>query len=274
MTAAPDDCRIMKTLVLTDYNVFELQDWPVPAFGPEDVLIRVAACGICGSDVHGMDGSTGRRQPPIIMGHEAAGIIAEVGAKVARLGRGDRVTFDSTIYCGAVLVLPPRRDQPLRPSPRAGRLVRRLPPARGVRRVRGRAAAHPLPAARCRELPTGRHGRAALGHRLSRRAAAAGVTRDDTAVVVGAGMIGLLVVADVAGGRLRADHRRRPGPGTARSGPPIGRRRSDSCRSDRRGRPRCCDGPKAAGPTSCWRRSACRPTVQAAVACSRARAAR
>ncbi|MEM9161146.1 MAG: galactitol-1-phosphate 5-dehydrogenase, partial [Verrucomicrobiota bacterium] len=64
-------------------------------------LIKVAACGICGSDVHGMDGSSGRRIPPIVMGHEAAGTIAEVGDLVdSRWKQGDRVTFDSTVYCG------------------------------------------------------------------------------------------------------------------------------------------------------------------------------
>jgi len=62
------------------------------------VLIRVKACGICGSDVHGMDGSTGRRQTPIIMGHEASGEIVETGAGVTRWKAGDRVTFDSTVY--------------------------------------------------------------------------------------------------------------------------------------------------------------------------------
>jgi L-iditol 2-dehydrogenase len=56
------------------------------------------ACGICGSDVHGMDGSTGRRRPPIVMGHEAAGIIEETGSAVAGYRKGDRVTFDSMIY--------------------------------------------------------------------------------------------------------------------------------------------------------------------------------
>jgi L-iditol 2-dehydrogenase len=47
-----------------------------------------------------MDGSTGRRCPPIIMGHEAAGVIAEVGKQVKDWNKGDRVTFDSTIFCG------------------------------------------------------------------------------------------------------------------------------------------------------------------------------
>ena len=88
----------MKALVLTAYKEFELQDMPEPAIGSRDVLVRVAACGICGSDVHGMDGSTGRRRPPIVMGHEASGVIERVGAEVKDYRVGDRVTFDSTIY--------------------------------------------------------------------------------------------------------------------------------------------------------------------------------
>jgi L-iditol 2-dehydrogenase len=90
----------MKALVLTAYNHLEIQDWPCPEIAADEVLLRVAACGVCGSDIHGMDGSTGRRQPPIIMGHEAAGTIVEVGAEVRDWAAGDRVTFDSTIYCG------------------------------------------------------------------------------------------------------------------------------------------------------------------------------
>ena len=90
----------MKALVLTRYNQFELQDAPDPVPGPEEVLIEVRACGICGSDVHGMDGSTGRRLPPIIMGHEAAGVITRLGPQVAGWQAGDRVTFDSTVSCG------------------------------------------------------------------------------------------------------------------------------------------------------------------------------
>jgi L-iditol 2-dehydrogenase len=90
----------MKALVLTAYNRLEILDRPRPVPGYGEVLVHVAACGICGSDVHGMDGSTGRRLPPLIMGHEAAGIVAEVGAGVSSFSVGDRVTFDSTVYCG------------------------------------------------------------------------------------------------------------------------------------------------------------------------------
>jgi L-iditol 2-dehydrogenase len=91
----------MKALLLSKYRSLEIADVPMPAAGAGEVLIRVGACGICGSDVHGYDGSSGRRIPPIVMGHEAAGRIAAVGAGVTGLAEGDRVTFDSTIYCGA-----------------------------------------------------------------------------------------------------------------------------------------------------------------------------
>jgi L-iditol 2-dehydrogenase len=58
----------MKALVLKAYKQFAYEEVPVPEPAPTEVLVAVKACGICGSDVHGMDGSTGRRRPPIIMG--------------------------------------------------------------------------------------------------------------------------------------------------------------------------------------------------------------
>ena len=90
----------MKAMVLTAYKRLEIQDVPRPEPGPRDVLVRVRACGICGSDVHGYDGSTGRRIPPIVMGHEAAGVVEAVGPEVRGFRPGDRVTFDSTVHCG------------------------------------------------------------------------------------------------------------------------------------------------------------------------------
>jgi L-iditol 2-dehydrogenase len=89
----------MKALILQQYNQLEYTDARDPEYGLDDVLIRVHACGICGSDVHGMDGSTGRRVPPLIMGHEASGIVEAAGANVKDITVGDRVTFDSTISC-------------------------------------------------------------------------------------------------------------------------------------------------------------------------------
>jgi L-iditol 2-dehydrogenase len=90
----------MKSLLLSEYNRFDIVDTPVPSPAADEVLIRVEACGICGSDVHGYDGSSGRRIPPIVMGHEAAGVVAAVGAEVRDLAVGERVTFDSTVFCG------------------------------------------------------------------------------------------------------------------------------------------------------------------------------
>ena len=90
----------MKALMLQQYNEFEFVESPMPEVGPHDVLVKVRACGICGSDIHGMDGSSGRRVPPLIMGHEAAGVIETIGPQVTEWKIGDRVTFDSMISCG------------------------------------------------------------------------------------------------------------------------------------------------------------------------------
>src|ERR1700745_3000844 len=90
----------MNALLLCEYKHLEMATRPVPVPGPFDVLVQVAACGICGSDVHGYDGTSGRRIPPIVMGHEAAGVVASAGPGVKKFKTGERVTSDSTVYCG------------------------------------------------------------------------------------------------------------------------------------------------------------------------------
>jgi L-iditol 2-dehydrogenase len=90
----------MKALLLTEYKKLEVTQAEVPEIGPRELLVRVHACGICGSDIHGWDGSSGRRIPPLIMGHEAAGEVAAVGDQVRRFQVGQRVTFDSMVSCG------------------------------------------------------------------------------------------------------------------------------------------------------------------------------
>lgn len=90
----------MKAMLLSEYNKLDITEMPTPQIADDEVLIRVRACGICGSDIHGYDGSTGRRIPPIVMGHEAAGEIEHVGKSVKDYRVGDRVTFDSTVSCG------------------------------------------------------------------------------------------------------------------------------------------------------------------------------
>ena len=90
----------MKALLLTAPSQLELVDFPDPKPMEDEVVLRIRACGICGSDIHGWDGSTGRRNPPLIMGHEAAGEVVATGPRVTSWRAGDRVTFDSTISCG------------------------------------------------------------------------------------------------------------------------------------------------------------------------------
>lgn len=182
----------MKALVHTARLAFEVRDVPEPAMGPEDVLIAVKACGICGSDVHGIDGSTGRRIPPIVMGHEAAGVIERAGERVAGWKRGDRVTFDSTIYCG-----------------RCWFCQRGQVNLCDARRVLGVSCAEyrqdgafaervAVPQRILYRLPDNlSFERAAMVEALSIAVHAANRTPrllGDTALVVGAGMIGLLVV--------------------------------------------------------------------------------
>jgi threonine dehydrogenase-like Zn-dependent dehydrogenase len=90
----------MQALLLTSYGTLSLTEMETPGVADEDVLVRVRACGICGSDIHGYTGITGRRIPPLVMGHEAAGVIERVGGAVTGFAPGDRVTFDSTVSCG------------------------------------------------------------------------------------------------------------------------------------------------------------------------------
>jgi L-iditol 2-dehydrogenase len=182
----------MKALVLTEYKRLEVTEMPKPEPGPDDVLVRVRACGICGSDVHGYDGSSGRRIPPLVMGHEAAGEVAQVGANVTGLSEGTPVTFDSMVSCGRCHFC--RRGQPNLCDDR-----RVLGVSCGDYRRHGafaeyvcvpRHIVYPLPSALRVE-------HAALIEPVSVAVHAANrtpVRLGDTAVVVGTGMIGLFVI--------------------------------------------------------------------------------
>lgn len=182
----------MKALLLTAPRKLEMVEAPTPDIGPTDLLVRVKACGICGSDVHGYDGSSGRRIPPLIMGHEAAGVVEEVGEEVTTFRVGDRVTFDSTVYCGHCFYC------------RAGRVNlcdnrRVLGVSCDDYRQNGAFAeflaiperiAYPLPAGLPFEHAAMVEAVSVAVHAVGRTPLALG----DAAVVVGAGMIGQLVV--------------------------------------------------------------------------------
>jgi L-iditol 2-dehydrogenase len=182
----------MKALLLSAPSRLDLVDFPDPSPADDEVLVRVRACGICGSDIHGWDGSTGRRRPPLIMGHEASGQIVATGPRVTRWRAGDRVTFDSTISCGQC------------PYCRAGqvnlcdhrRVVGVAPPEY---RQHGAFAEYvALPARILYALPDLlTYEQAAMIEPVSIAIHAVQrvkIVSTDTAVVVGSGMIGLFVI--------------------------------------------------------------------------------
>jgi L-iditol 2-dehydrogenase len=90
----------MKALMYEGAWQMPLREIEAPEPGPEDVVVKVQAVGICGSDVHGFTGSTGRRTPGIVMGHEFTGSIAAVGAQVAGYELGERVVVHPLVTCG------------------------------------------------------------------------------------------------------------------------------------------------------------------------------
>jgi len=90
----------MRALRYLGPNMLELMEVEKPLPKAGEVLIRVKSCGICGSDVHGYLGLTGRRTPPMTMGHEFSGVVEEVGAGVTALKPGDRVAPYPVDYCG------------------------------------------------------------------------------------------------------------------------------------------------------------------------------
>jgi L-iditol 2-dehydrogenase len=182
----------MNALLLREYKHLELIDLPQPEIGPRDLLIRVKACGICGSDIHGYDGSTGRRIPPLVMGHEAAGLVEAAGSEVTHFKAGDRVTFDSTVYCGECFFCL-RGQQNLCDNRQV------LGVSCGDYRRNGAFAEFvSVPERICYRLPDNvpfEH--AALIEAISVAVHAVSLTPialNDTAIVVGSGMIGLLII--------------------------------------------------------------------------------
>lgn len=90
----------MKALVLNGDWDISVQDRPAPGASPGEVVVRVIATGICGSDFHGFSGENGRRHPGQVMGHETVGRIDDIGDEVAGLSRGQLVTINPVMACG------------------------------------------------------------------------------------------------------------------------------------------------------------------------------
>jgi L-iditol 2-dehydrogenase len=160
-----------------------LEEQPLPPLGATDVLVEIAACGICATDLHLLDGSVPLYKPPKVLGHEMAGTVRALGSGVTNVGLGDAVALDTSVGCGSCAYC--HEGYPFacqaRTSVAAGfaqftvvprTVVYRLP--RGVDPARG-ALAEPLSCAL---------------HAVAR----GGVGAASSVAIVGAGALGLLVL--------------------------------------------------------------------------------
>lgn len=92
----------MKSAVFYGKHDIRVEEWKKPEVLEEEVLIKVMACGICGTDVHIYEGDKGAADttPPTILGHEFTGIVEAVGSKVSSIKVGERVCVDPNQLCG------------------------------------------------------------------------------------------------------------------------------------------------------------------------------
>jgi L-iditol 2-dehydrogenase len=187
----------MRAMLLTGPGVLEVVDLPDPVIkDPDDVVVRVRAASICGSDTHGYTGAGGRRVPPLIMGHEASGEVESVGSEAGGLTPGDRIFIMPMVSCQTC---GPCRDGAADACARRQVYGADLPGSFAERVLIRARAAVPIPdevsflqAAIIEPL-------AVVIKGISRAKVDAG----DGVVVVGAGPIGLLAIAVMAQHRPR-----------------------------------------------------------------------
>jgi NADPH2:quinone reductase len=91
----------MRAVIVEKPGEIRVDDVPEPEPGPGEAVVRVGACGICGTDIHIIDGEFPPTRYPIIPGHELGGEVVAVGAEVTDIQVGDRVGVDPTLNCGA-----------------------------------------------------------------------------------------------------------------------------------------------------------------------------
>ena len=179
----------MKGAFFLGNREFEVRDMEKRPLAADEVRIRVMACGVCGTDVHIYHGEAGSAEvtPPVVLGHEYAGIVEEVGADVKGLAPGDHVAVDPNIYCGACT---PCRDG-------KKQFCEHLQ-ALGVTRDGGFAQYSAAPAAQCFKLaPELPFEAGAMAEPLAcclHGIDAAGIRPGSTVCVIGGGAIGLLMV--------------------------------------------------------------------------------
>ena len=179
----------MKASYFLGDKKFEVRDLPLPEIGEQDVLVRVAACGVCGTDVHIYHGSKGSTdvKPPVVLGHELAGEVEKIRSQVTTVKPGDHVTIDPNIYCGKCHFCQIGKKQ----------MCQNLY-AIGVNRDGGFAQYCVAPETQCyqldKEVPL-KYGAmteplACCVHGIDR----AGIRQGDTVCVIGGGAIGLLMI--------------------------------------------------------------------------------
>lgn len=168
---------------------FEVREMELPEPGAHSVLVRVAACGVCGTDVHIYNAGKGSASvvPPVVLGHELAGVVSRVGSGVTAVAPGDRVTVDPNIYCGKCHCCQMGKKQ----------LCTQLQ-AIGVNRDGGFAEYCEVPEAQCYLVDKG----IPLSHAAMAEPLAccihgidrARITQGSTVCVIGGGAIGLMMV--------------------------------------------------------------------------------
>ena len=179
----------MKASYFLGDKKFEVRDLPLPEIGEQDVLVRVAACGVCGTDVHIYHCSKGSTdvKPPVVLGHELAGEVEKIGSQVTTVKPGDHVTIDPNIYCGKCHFCQIGKKQ----------MCQNLY-AIGVNRDGGFAQYCVAPETQCyqldKEVPL-KYGAmteplACCVHGIDR----VGIRQGDTVCVIGGGAIGLLMI--------------------------------------------------------------------------------
>lgn len=176
----------MKAAIWYGGKDVRIEEVPEPDLRPDDVLVRVKAVGICGSDLHAYEGISKRRVPPLVMGHEIAGEIAEIGRDVKEFQRKDRVIVQPVLRCGEC-------EQCRSGNENICRNMRLL----GLHVPGGFAEYIAVPARNCYEMPDSLvFEKACLTEPLSVAVHVvnnAPIRVNDTVLIVGAGIVGSMI---------------------------------------------------------------------------------
>ncbi|MGI6003518.1 MAG: zinc-dependent alcohol dehydrogenase family protein [Lachnospiraceae bacterium] len=94
--------EMMRAAVFYKPGEIHVEDRKIPEIRPDEVLIKVMAAGVCGTDIHIFSGAKGASEcyPPVVLGHEFCGIVEKVGSEVTKVKGGEHVTVDPSIMCG------------------------------------------------------------------------------------------------------------------------------------------------------------------------------